>query len=570
MPTGRGERLIAGARKRLDDGGAGLPILPLLGLLCAASAAMIVVLGTRLAFFNDDWYFLLQRPALPFWDSILEPHNEHLSAISALTFKGLVAVFGLDDQLPFRILLAAVVVSLGIGVFVFVRDRVGPLLGLVAAGLLLFLGPAWEDLLFFSSVNLIGSLALGVAVLIVLERDSGRRNLLACALLVTSMALSSLAVPFSVAGGVAVLLRRRPVQLWIPAAPAAVFAAWWLSYGHEAPSRVTAGNVARVPEYVADSIGSGLSSLVGLTFHSGATLDTSGWGPTLLGLAVVGVAIFHYRGARPAPYLLVIAAAAFSFWILAGFNYIEGRDPQASRYQLVSATFVILLAAELFRSLRPSPGLLAGILVAALIAAGANIGALNDGYRFLHREGQLARADLGAMEIAEGRVPLDYQLVEPVAHSPFLTGVTAAEYYRETDAHGPASYDTPREIAAAAPDIRQAADNVLAAGYQLGLAPVPRATATGSVAESGCRRLAASPYGGSRGLELAPGDLLITNLGSVPVDIGVRRFAPPNLPIKLGRVVPAFAVRLSLPADELRRPWHLSVTGESPLEVCAG
>jgi hypothetical protein len=34
------------------------------GLVCGASALVIVVLGTRLSFVNDDWYVLLWRPGL--------------------------------------------------------------------------------------------------------------------------------------------------------------------------------------------------------------------------------------------------------------------------------------------------------------------------------------------------------------------------------------------------------------------------------------------------------------------------------------------------------------------------
>src|SRR5437763_15383086 len=36
----------------------------LLALVCMAGGLLVVVLRTRLTFFNDDWYFLLQRPGL--------------------------------------------------------------------------------------------------------------------------------------------------------------------------------------------------------------------------------------------------------------------------------------------------------------------------------------------------------------------------------------------------------------------------------------------------------------------------------------------------------------------------
>src|SRR4051812_850375 len=122
------------------------PVWIVLGALCLGSAATIVVLGSKLTFFNDEWYVLLLRPGLSA-HTVLEPHNGHLSAIPILVYKGFVAAFGLDAQVPFRIALAIVVVALGLVVFAYVRERCGDVLALLAAALLLFLGSAWQDLL---------------------------------------------------------------------------------------------------------------------------------------------------------------------------------------------------------------------------------------------------------------------------------------------------------------------------------------------------------------------------------------------------------------------------------------
>jgi hypothetical protein len=50
----------------------------LLFAICLAGVLVVVLLGTRLTFFNDDWYFLFQRPGLeshPGLDSLLAPHT---------------------------------------------------------------------------------------------------------------------------------------------------------------------------------------------------------------------------------------------------------------------------------------------------------------------------------------------------------------------------------------------------------------------------------------------------------------------------------------------------------------
>ena len=140
-------------RRRLAAAAA-VPAWPLLGLICGASAVTVVLLGTRLTFFNDDWYFLLQRPNLTA-DSVFAAHNGHLSALAVLVYKGLVGLFGLDAQLPFRLVLAATVAALGILVFLLVSERAGRALGLIAATIVVFLGPAWEDLLWSFQIGLI-------------------------------------------------------------------------------------------------------------------------------------------------------------------------------------------------------------------------------------------------------------------------------------------------------------------------------------------------------------------------------------------------------------------------------
>src|SRR4051812_7541487 len=183
------------------------PVWIVLGALCLGSVATIVVLGSKLTFFNDEWYVLLLRPGLSA-HTVLEPHNGHLSAIPILVYKGLVAAFGLDAQVPFRIALAIVVVALGLVVFAYVRERCGDVLALLAAALLLFLGSAWQDLLWSFQIGLVGSLPTGIGALLALERRTRRGDALACLLLVLSIALSNLGTSFILAAAIVVLMRR--------------------------------------------------------------------------------------------------------------------------------------------------------------------------------------------------------------------------------------------------------------------------------------------------------------------------------------------------------------------------
>jgi hypothetical protein len=565
VPPRRGERLWTAGSGLLADGGAALPVWPILVVLCAASATTMVALGTRLTFFNDEWSILLQRPGLSA-DSVLEPHNGHLTALPVLTYKALVGLFGWDSQLPFHLALSATVIALVVAVFLFVRERAGQLLALVAAALLLFLGPAWEDLLWSFQIGLVGSMAAGIGVLLTMERDSPRRNILACVLLLVSVLCSDLGVSFVVAATLAVVLRGRLQQLWIPGIPGAAFAIWWLDYGRDAPSGLSATNVSHTPTYVLDSIASGLASLTGLTDSFNAADDPLLWGRMLLVLSVVGISILLIRGLRPSRYVLVVAAAAVSFWILAGANFTAGREPQASRYQLISATFLILLATELLRPVRFRPAALATTAALALIAIGANVDELRAGYDLIHSDSTIVRADLGALEITRGQAPSgpEFQLTEPVAHTPYLGGVTAGAYFREIDQHGSLA-DSPPEIAAAAPEVRQAADSVLAARYRLRLRPVGARPARGA---AGCRPVGGRPHAQPVDVTLPRRGALLANVGQAPVEVGVRRFASAQMPIDLGTLNPGRSALLPLPGDSLDLPWHLVATGASPLDIC--
>jgi hypothetical protein len=545
------------------------PWTALLAAVCLASAATILALGSRLTFYNDDWYVLLQRPG---WsaESILSDHNGHLSAVTVLVYKGLVAVAGLDSQLPFRLVGAAIVVSLAVAVFLFVRERLGPPLAVVAAALLLFLGPAWQDLLWTFEIGLMGSMAAGIGALLALERDTRGSDRAACALLLISLLFSNLGVPFVIAATVEVLvLRRRPAQAWIPAIPALLFALWWIAYGHDAPSHFSLGNVARAPAYVLDAMSAGLAALAGLTQAPGGVNEPLAWGRPLLALSAIGIAIWLLRGGRPAARLLVVAAAAFTFWLLAGFNFTaEFRNPIESRYLIVSGAFLILLGAELFRSARLPTAAVAAIALWALVAIAANLGPLKQGNDFFRSQTVLTRADLGALDLARRQVAADFTIPSTTTFPGgrvYLRGLTASDYFRERDEHGSPAY-SPAEIAAAPLAARQSADAVLGLAYDLHLSPLPPPGLRSG--GEGCRRLTPPFDTSTREVRLPPGGALLTNLGGVPVELGLRRFADHSLPVGLEDLAGGLSARLEIPVDGASVPWHLGAGGGSPLRVC--
>ncbi len=528
---------------------------PLVLVLCTASAAVVVILGLKLSFFNDDWWFLLQRPGLESRggiDTLLAPHNGNIVVLLAVLYKLLVAVFGLGTQLPFRLVLGITMACLGALVFVLVRERLGAIAGVAAAAVVLFLGPAWEITLFFASISHLGSLTLGLAALLALELDTRRRNVAACVLLVCSTLLFNLGIPFVVGAAIAIALRRRPAQLWIAAVPAGLFALWWAGYGHKQPSGLSLRNVVHLPHYVLDSISIGLTSITGLN-HGGpaAALSRGHILALILGLAVVAWLV---RGGRPRSSLLVIAGPALAFWVLTGAGYIVGRETFASRYQLTDGVLLILIGAELLR------GLTLPRAVSALIAVGAagivvsNLFVLSAGYRFMRTQAGYAKADIGALQLAGARAPSGLWLLQPVARDSFLSGVTAGRYFAETRAHGVPSFYTPAEIARAPAAQRLSADSVLAAAYRI----APQRISSAGLG-TGCRRLAAGTAPAAPELALLSGATVIRDLSAAPLVIEVRRFAPPGMTVAVGFLAGRSEDRIVIPRDAVTRPWRLSL-----------
>jgi hypothetical protein len=53
--------------------------------------------------FNDDWWFLFQRPGIEShggFDTLLAPHNGNMAVLLAVLYRVLTAAFGLGSQVP--------------------------------------------------------------------------------------------------------------------------------------------------------------------------------------------------------------------------------------------------------------------------------------------------------------------------------------------------------------------------------------------------------------------------------------------------------------------------------------
>jgi len=541
----------------------------LLALAMVAAAALILTLAADLTYFGDTWSTLMHRRDFSA-DALLDPHNEHIVLFPVLISQLVLRVFGMTSAMPEFVVLVIGLLAVAALVFVYVKRRVGPWLALFAAVLVLFLGPAWEVLLWPFEINYVGSLLFGLAMLLALEREDRRGDLGACAFLALALGFSGLGLTFVVAAFVAVALG--PRQRWLSRAyvfaiPAALFAVWYLGWGHEAETHVSLRNVLASPRFVAEQLAYGVGALFGLGPNPTNGEGDAVWGRAIVVAIVLGIGVYAYRRyRRPGFYLGLwpVAAAAATGWFLTAFNAIPGRDPSASRYQYASVIFIILILANLLREVRfgTRAVVVAGCLT--VFALGPNLILLKDGKDgFFYPHTVLTRSDTAAIEIARETVSPDFALTPEVAGTPTLIDINAGSYLSAVEEHGSPAY-TEAELLAAPESGRRQADVVLSQA-------LPLATVTGlggfrASAGPGCKALAAG--GGKPEVELGPGSHLIEVAPGGRAELSLRRFAVAEHPVPITAVPGDSVTELTVPADASPRPWYLEADAAQPVRVC--
>jgi hypothetical protein len=543
------------------------PVLLLLVWLFGASACLLLYLGSKLTFLLDDWEFLLYRRDFSA-DAILDPHGEHIVALPVLIYKALLATAGMGSALPYRVVSTALFLLSAALLFVFLRRRVGAWPALAATAVVLFLGAAWEDLLWPFQMTYFGAAAAGLGALLALEREDRRGEAVACALLVASVLFSTLGISFAIGAAVHVLLQaERRRRLYVFLVPLGVYALWWLGWGHTAEATLSLDNVARTPLYVIDSLANAVGSATGLTNSAIEVHDRLLWARPVTVVLVFLAAWRLYKRDRVPHWFWVVLATAGSFWILAGFNQMPGRDPDASRYQYLDVVFLFMLAAELLRpelerGLRIGIKALAAIGVVVALSLAANLDELHDAYAHTyHPISRLEKAGLGALDISEATVEPGFVLSEDVVDTGFVN-VDAGAYFSARDAYGSPAYDE-AEIADSPEFVRYAADKVLFGALRLGLEPLPGS----AVPTAGCINVP-SDGSSSQPLSLPAGGIAI-KAGNEPIErFELSRFATGSAPVLIEGIGAGEVGRLAIPPDKATTPWKLRLITAGPAKAC--
>ena len=548
-----------------------------------AVAGAIVLHETRgTTVWFDEWTWALERRGggLETW---LEPHNEHLSLVPVALYKLLFATAGLDDYTPYRLLLVAVELACAALLFAYSSRRIGPLAALAPTALLLFLGPAWQNLLWPFQIAWFISLAAGVGALLLLDREDRAGDRGAAALLALSLASSGLGV--AIAAGLVVEVvwgrRRSARDALILALPLALYAAWWLSYR---PAGLIRQNIALAPGFTADAAAGAIAALSGLAQAPiGGEGDALTWGRPLT-VAAVAVLVWLLAGRRAlTPRILGLLTTVLAFWVLTGLRRAELIRPDESRYLYVGALFVLLIAVELARGTpRLSRGAIALLAAAVLVVVVANIGDLREGGRFIRSQSAITRADLGALEIGRPLVGPDYVAARLPGY-PFLMLKAGPYFAAARDLGSPAA--SPAELARLPEQARREADAELTAIHRvaprpsapdppLGARPAVDAPVPAGLRESrSCVRLqrpGAGPVDAAPMLQLpVPPDGLLLTAGDGPVSVSVRRFAT-GFPVKPQAMIPSrSSTTLRIGRDRAPVAWHVRLAPSAAVTACA-
>lgn len=548
-----------------------------------ASGVMLVELGSRLSFLLDDWVFIIYRRGFNL-DAFLQPDNEHLVAGPVAVWKLLLATFGMGSTVPFRVVSTAMFLLGAWLLFVWIRRRVGEWPAVFATVLVLFLGAAYDDFLWFASITFLGSMACGLGMLVALDRRDGVGDRLACGWLVGSLLFSSLWLAFAVGAVVDIALQRK-VRPWrrrahVVVVPLAIYAVWWLGWGHTAESAISLHNLATTSSFVLDSAASAIAALLGLAGPVEGATSPGGldWGRPLA-VALIGLATWRmYRLKHVRRSLWVVLAVMLTFWILGGLDLKPGRTAWASRYQYPSAALVLMFAAELVRGVKLDRRLLGPAVVVTGAAVLGNVAFLHESYKSYLATSQLERADLAAMEIARDTVEPGFVLDEKIADTGYVH-IEAGPYLSARDAFGSPAYGL-AELAASPAPARLAADKVLAAALRIRLGSLSGPPTTGGPSP----RLLGSigtPLGSQHDcllvrassaeppiVELPRAGVVLKGPPSGEVRIHLRRFAS-AFPVDAGRISSGAWVSLTVPKDRSTQPWQMKLVGSGMVTVCS-
>ena len=543
-----------------------------LGVAMAVAIGLIIAATDGQGFAVDELYYYgrvaLKEGALVHYGSpfspeyLLAPFNGHLALGGRFVYETVFATVGAHYTVFVVVNALGICASAGL-LFVFARRRVGDVAALAPALLVLFLGIAREQFLWPLDFNTSVALAAGLAAILCLQREDRRADAWACLLLAISAAMIEVGLAFLVGAALLIALDRdRLRRAWIVAAPLVLYAAWWVWSARFDQGETELSHIVDAPKTAFESIAVSFGALTGTNTPIPASFatDLTTLGKVLAVAALIVLVARIVRGGMPRTTWVWLTVAG-TYWTLLA---IAARSPQSTRYLLVSAVLVLLVAADCFRKpLSSRVGIV--LVVLALLPLPANVDALFTGKdeNVLRTDVPKTRAEFAAIELAGERVDPAYvvsadpRVVE--AGGGLYLGIPSIAILDAAKQNGSIAYSLD-ELERQPEEIREIADAALVGAIPVELEPshTPGAALT-------CRTV--KPESGDPAVApLTTGFNLVRVAGPGTPLIGVRRFATSGPGVPIAQLRPGGWAALKLPQDG-ERDWQL-VT-KATVTVCS-
>ncbi len=529
----------------------------------ALAAALMLWAGRGLSFFSDEHeYFAravdLNPPQGLTLEYLFAPYNGHLQLVGKLIYEAMFATAG-ANYFPYRLLEVVLYLACVVLFFVLLRPRIGAWAGVAACVLMLFLGAAWEVMIWPFDLHTLLPLAAGLAALIALERERPWSDVACCILLVVAIATIEVGFAFAVGVAVSILLRPdRRERLWIFLVPVVLYAAWTLWARKFDQSEIDPVYLSNLATSVPASLAATASALTGMVELGNGVQPflVRGLGPDRV-FAVVLVIAFVWRISRGPvpPTTWVFASVLGSYWV---FITLAHRQPETSRFLLVDAMLAVLVIADLVGPVRVRGRALALVWGLVAIALPLNLATLFNGRDALLEETELTASEYTMLELARQRVdpafsPAESTAVQAAGAAPVFS-LTAGAYFDGAERIGSIAMPIER-LRDSSQRVRIGADATLVGAYEVALSP-----STAPADRTTCQPLGEGP------LELPAGGALLAVSPESPEPVALSRFSDatgPGVPIAEAG---SRWRELRLPSDAAPERWLLH--GPTQTLVC--
>jgi hypothetical protein len=543
----------------------------LLAAAIAVAAGLVFWLQRGLTFGWDE-YVWIEIGGVASVDQFTHPYGGHLIVVPYYLFRAILELFGMSFT-AFAVVQVTLTSLMAVLLYVYARRRLGPILALAPAVLMLFLGGSYPVLLEpLIGIQFLAALVPGFAAIVLLEREDLGGDVAACALLCLALAGFSSALPFLLGAVVAVALspgwKRR---IWVVAIPILAYGYWRIWASQFESTGVIESNVPFLPPYFVDAIAVyatsafGMGNLVGPGPFSLFKLGThevdflfEGAVYLVLELLVIGIAFVLLRRRGPVPRSLWVAAAMLvGLFVELGVILAPGRTAAEPRYLYPGVLLLLLVAIELARGVRTTRVSVAVAGLLLLAAVTGNIARFQDGRALLVDYSQRSKADMAVIELAgkdgDQAFTPNQQLAKVVPGSLVLN---SGPWLLAVERYGSVAYSVP-ELQAAAPAVRAEADLVARRSLRLKLVPAAPA------ATDRCRRLGSAAA--AAGFELPRGGALLAPAAAA--ESRLRRWGG-EFGIELGSI-PAAGAELVIPPDAAAGvPWRAQLRPGTEVAVC--